>query len=65
MKCTIYAMVLCSLLTTPALAAHRWSCNDVPYWIRSYSPSLVASTATNLGMARWEVVRLLRCLPRQ
>jgi hypothetical protein len=67
-----FALPLVLALAPSAFAAHhyatplhRWSCADVPYWIRSYSPSTVASTAANMGMARWEIIRLLKCLPKQ
>ena len=60
----ILALVLATCSGHPAFAAHHWSCRDVPGWVLGYSPSTVSSTAANMGMERWQIVRLLKCLPR-
>jgi hypothetical protein len=59
-------LILLLALTVPAAAApvHRWSCDDVPFWVRSYSSAQISSTAANLGMTRWQILRLLRCFPK-
>ena len=44
---------------------HHWSCADVPFWVRGYSLSTIASTAANFGMTHWQIDRLLRCFPQK
>jgi hypothetical protein len=61
----LWAVVIYGALTTPAPAAHKWSCQDVPYWVRNYSHARVESTMVSVGMAQWEINRLLRCLPKE
>ena len=58
-----WATVIYGALNAP-VQAHVWSCRDVPYWIRSYPRVQVVQTVENLGMARWEINRLLKCLSR-
>ena len=61
----LWAVVIYGALNTPVQAApHQWRCADVPYWIKHYSVEQVRSTVKNLGMAQWEISRLLRCLSR-
>ena len=60
----LWAVVIYGTLTTPA-PAHQWSCRDVPWWTRNYSRAQVISTVKSLGMAQWEINRLLRCLPKE
>ena len=60
----IGTVIILGTLSTP-VQAHQWSCKDVPYWIKSYSTEQIASTTRNLGMAPWEINRLMRCLLRQ
>lgn len=46
------------------VAVHRWSCADVPFWVKGYSTTMIASTAANFGMTNWQIARLLRCFPK-
>lgn len=63
---SLYAALILGALMVPAQAATpRWSCRDIPWWIKSYSHTQVVSAVTSLGMAPWEVRRLLRCLPKE
>jgi hypothetical protein len=73
MKRLLAILFLVGAFAAPAVAAiplpapvpvHRWSCADVPFWVKGYSSAQISSTAAELGMTQWQILRLLRCFPK-
>ena len=49
----------------PALAraaAPQFSCANIPYWVRNYGIAQINPVLHNLGMLRWQIARVDRCL---
>jgi hypothetical protein len=49
----------------PALAraaVSQFRCANIPYWVRNYGIAQINPVLHNLGMLRWQIARVDRCL---
>ena len=51
----------------PAFAkatTYHFSCTNIPWWVKNYSIAQINPVLVSLGMTRWQIVRLDKCLAR-